>query len=312
MLRPSAGHRITNLAQSLLLIAAMAGVAWVTLRALVGPELAAAIAVGGGLGLLFAPRVPKRMLLGAYGARPLGRREFPLGHALLAELARRAGLPRAPALYYVPSRMPNAFALGAPEDSAICVTDGMLRLLNRHEFAGVLAHEISHVAHRDLRIMALADLLARIVSLAAWAGQIMLLINIPLLVVGATVIPWHLPLLLILSPAFVALLQLALSRTREYEADRGAVALTGDAEGLVSALRKLERRVGSLWEEIVLPGRRIPEPSLLRTHPPTEKRVARMRALAPPTPRPALPEGDVTWRRAVAPPPRFGRFGVWR
>ena len=111
----------------------------------------------------------------------------------------------------------------------------------------------------------------------------------------------------------MALVQLGLSRTREYDADRAAAELTGDPEGLVRALVKLERRVGRFWEEILLPGRRIPEPSLLRTHPPTESRIRRLRDLVTgrTTPIPAL-VGYPTARIPLGgTPPRFHRLGLY-
>lgn len=310
---PSDRHRATNLAQTVLLAGGMGLIAWTVVSALAGPGLALAVVVGAVAGLLAAPTLPRRVLLQAYGARRLTRREFPEGLAILAGLARRAELPRAPDLYYVPSRLPNAFALGSAEDSAVCVSDGLLRLLDRREFAGVLAHEVSHIANRDLWIMGLADTMSRVVSLASWIGQFLVLVNLPLFLAGEAHLPWHVPLLLVFSPTIMALLQLALSRAREFDADRGAAELTGDPGGIASALVKLERRTGRFWEDIFLPGRRIPEPSLLRTHPPTEDRVARLRAIAERSRRaPAAPD------RLRLPPmgptaaPRFGPFGVFR
>ncbi|MFP4405729.1 zinc metalloprotease HtpX [Rhodosalinus sp.] len=214
-------HPFLNIAQSVLLLAGMAGIGWVVIGALVGPDLALAIVAGSVGGLLFAPGMPKGMLLRAYGARRLTGREFPDGVAILSDLARRAGLPRVPELYYIPSRIPNAFAMGRPEDSVVCVSDGLLRLMNRRELAGVLAHEVAHIANRDLWIMGLADAMSRAVSLASWVGQLILLLNLPLVLAGAAHVPWEVPLLLIFSPTIMALLQLALSRTREYDADRG-------------------------------------------------------------------------------------------
>jgi heat shock protein HtpX len=176
-----------------------------------------------------------------------------------------------------------------------------------------MAHEVSHIANRDLWIMGLADTMSRVVSLASWIGQLMLLINLPLVLAGGAHIPWHVPLLLIFSPTIMALLQLALSRTREFDADRGAAELTGDPGGLASALLKLERRTGRFWEDIFLPGRRIPEPSLLRTHPPTEDRVARLREIAEAQRRPPIPPARLRLPPMDAPvPPRFGPFGVFR
>ncbi|RMF09500.1 MAG: peptidase M48 [Alphaproteobacteria bacterium] len=310
---PTFRHRILNLAQSALLIGAMAVLAWAIVATIAGPDLTLAIVAGSILGLLFMPALPKGLLLSAYGARELGAEEFPDGVSILHALGERAGLPRPPALYYIPSELPNAFAMGTPKDSVVCVTDGLLRLLNRRELAGVLAHEVSHIANRDLWIMGLADAMSRAVSVASWIGQFVLFVNLPLLLAGAAHVPWHIPLLLIFSPTIMALMQLALSRTREYDADRGAVALTGDPEGLASALLKLEQRTGRFWEEIFLPGRRIPEPSLLRTHPPTQERVRRLRELAADAQRTPPPEGPLSLPSLPkVPPPRFGWLGVYR
>ncbi|GAB4235591.1 MAG: zinc metalloprotease HtpX [Methyloligellaceae bacterium] len=310
---PTFRHRILNLAQSALLIGAMAVLAWAIVATIAGPDLTLAIVAGSILGLLFMPALPKGLLLSAYGARELAAPEFPDGVSMLHALGERAGLPRPPALYYIPSELPNAFAMGTPQDSVVCVTDGLLRLLNRRELAGVLAHEVSHIANRDLWIMGLADAMSRAVSVASWIGQFVLFINLPLLLAGAAHVPWHIPLLLIFSPTIMALMQLALSRTREYDADRGAVALTGDPEGLASALLKLEQRTGRFWEEIFLPGRRIPEPSLLRTHPPTQERVRRLRELAADAHRTPPPEGPLSLPSLPkVPPPRFGWLGVYR
>ncbi len=160
-----------NSVQSALLLGLMAAIAWIAVTAIVGPETGLLIALAMVGRLLFAPALPHRLLLSAYQAQRLTGRDVRGLVAALAELARRAGLQRAPALYQVPSRLPNAFALGSPEDSAICVTDGLLGLLDGRELAGVLAHEIGHIANRDLWIMSLADMMSRLVSLASWLGQ---------------------------------------------------------------------------------------------------------------------------------------------
>lgn len=314
MTTASASHRLLNLVQSALLLGVMAAVAWVSVTAILGPGTGLLVALGMIAGLFLAPDLSRRMLLSAYQAQRLTGRDAPRLVAGLAALARRAGLPRTPALYRVPSRLPNAFAMGAPEDSTICVTDGLLEILDGRELAGVLAHEIGHIAHRDLWIMGLADVMSRLVSLASWVGQVLLLLNLPLVMMGMVHVPWPVVALLIFAPTLMALVQLGLSRTREYDADRAAAELTGDPEGLIRALRKLERLTGRFWEEILLPGRRIPEPSLLRTHPPTESRIRRLRDFAPGR------TGFVSdfaadtasvIAKAANPPPRFRRFGAY-
>jgi heat shock protein HtpX len=279
MMRPSLRHRLLNLLHSALLLAGMGLVAWICASALVGARTSFWVLVGFLVGLLIAPAVPKRLLLSAYGARRLTALEFPQGIEMVRRLSAKADLSRRPELYYLPSAVPNAFAVGGRSESAIAVSDGLLRILGPREFAGVIAHELSHIANRDLWIMALADVLSRATALLSYAGQFMLVLNLPLLLLGLVTVPWIVPIILIFAPTLMSLLQLALSRAREFEADLGAAKLTRDPMGLAMALLKLERRRGQFWEEILLPGRRIPEPSLLRTHPPTEMRVARLREL---------------------------------
>jgi heat shock protein HtpX len=107
-----------------------------------------------------------------------------------------------------------------------------------------------------------------------------LIIGLPMWLGGAGRLPWLLVPLLMFAPQLTMLLQLALSRSREFDADLDAAGLTGDPAGLASALAKLERHQRGLWERILLPGRQLPEPSLLRSHPPTEERIARLAALS--------------------------------
>ena len=313
MTATSARHRLLNLVQSALLLGLMAALAWVSVTVILGPGTGLLVALGMVAGLFLAPDLSRRMLLSAYRAQRLTGGEAPGLIAALAELARRAGLPRTPALYRVPSRLPNAFAMGSPEDSTICVTDGLLEILDGRELASVLAHEIGHIAHRDLWIMGLADVMSRLVSLASWMGQLLVLVNLPLVMAGMVHVPWSVVVLLIFAPTLMALIQLGLSRTREYDADRVAADLTGDPEGLIGALGKLERRVGRFWEDIFLPGRRIPEPSLLRTHPPVESRIARLRALAPSRTLSVPPMAGHAMPALTSPQaqPRFRSFGFY-
>lgn len=224
----STRHRFINLVQSALLLGFMAVIAWVSMTAVVGAEVGLLVAFGMVAGLIFAPNLPQDFLLSAYQAERITGRDAPGVVAGIAELARRADLPRAPKLYRVPSPLPNAFAMGSPEDSTICVTDGLLQLLDGRELVGVLAHEVGHIANRDLWIMGLADMMSRLVSLASWLGQFLLLLNLPLVFAGVVYVPWHIVALLIFAPTLMALVQVGLSRTREYDADRAAAELTGD------------------------------------------------------------------------------------
>lgn len=281
-------HKLRNLIQSVVLLGGMTGLLAACAWIVVGPEGMVWIALGAGLALALGPRVSPRLVLALYRARALSPYEFPAGYEVLDLLARRAGLARPPRLYYVPSAMLNAFAVGDREASAIAVTDGMLRAFNLRELAGVLAHELSHIRNNDLWIMNLADSISRLTIFMAYAGMLLILVGLPLLIAERGSVPWLLVLLLVLSPTLANLLQLALSRAREFDADLDAAGLTGDPAGLASALQKLELAQGSLWERVVLPGRRIPNPSLLRSHPATEERIRRLLELYPAEPRRVL------------------------
>jgi heat shock protein HtpX len=307
-------HKLLNLAQSLLLLGGMLAILAACAWSVWGGEGILWALLGGGLSLLLTPTVAPEWVMRLYRARRLHASDLPEAHLLLANLAKRAELPTTPALYYLPSSLLNAFAVGNVRGAAIAVSDGLLRHLTTRELAGVLAHEISHVRNNDLWLMNLADLMSRLTSLMSWLGQLLLLFNLPALVMGAAGVPWLLVLVLIFSPTVMALLQLALSRAREHDADLDAALLTGDPEGLAAALAKLDRLQGRYWEEILLPGRRMPEPSLLRTHPPTAERIAQLRSLAGELPRLAgqpVPLHGLGAFAAPAGPPHWRWPGVW-
>ncbi|WP_084211633.1 zinc metalloprotease HtpX [Geoalkalibacter subterraneus] len=225
---------------------------------------------------LFSPAASPQLIMRVHRARHLAASEAPQLYRLVSELAQRAGLPQPPTLYYLPSAMINAFAVGTRRRAAVAVTAGLLDTLDERELAGVLAHELSHVDNNDIRVMSLADMTTRLTSALSEVGQLLLLLNLPLILVSDTAVIWPVVLIMIFAPQLSALAQLGLSRVREYDADLFAAALTGDPAGLASALVKLERSQRSLWRRVLLPGYHIPEPSLLRTHPPTEERVRRL------------------------------------
>ncbi|MDX8402422.1 MAG: zinc metalloprotease HtpX [Mariprofundaceae bacterium] len=304
-------HRLRNGVQSLLLIGGMAWILATSARLILGldPFWTALMLIAL---LLLAPRISPTLILRLYRARLITPEAAPELHALVAALARRAELPHAPRLFLIPSSMPNAMALGAPDQSAIAVTDALLRLMNREELAGVLAHEISHIRHRDTWIMGLADMIARLTWSLSWAGQMLLFLNLPLILMGLPVISWAGLLMLIFAPHASALLQLAMSRTREYDADLGAAWLTGHPEWLISALGKLER-ANRGWERWFRPDAGGLDASLLRTHPPTTERIRRLQELQI---RP--PAGDLPLGGAIFPelphtmhPPRRRMGGLW-
>ena len=270
-------HKLRNLLHSVLLLAAMVILlAWIGVIFFGAPGVTLAILAGAAL--LTLGRVSPRWILRMHRARPLSPHGAPGLYRLVGELARRAGLRRAPALYFVPSPATNAFAVGNAEESAIGVTQGLLRSLDRAELAGVLAHEISHIRHRDLWVMGLAQLLGRMTRNLSWLGQLMLLVSFPAMLMGGFEVPWAAVLVLVSAPILSALLQLALSRTREFEADLGAARLTGDPLGLASALNRLEAHHGGWWR-LFVPVRRRQESSLLDSHPATAERVERLESL---------------------------------
>ena len=260
-------HTFLLIAGSALLVAV---IAW-TVYGVTGLVWAA---VFGGAGVWAMSRISPKVVLNLYKARPLTPNELPDLHQVVRDLAKRADLPSIPQLYYVPSKMMNAFAVGSRRDSAIAVTDGLLRAMDMRQLAGILAHEMSHIRNGDLRVMALADVLSCITSFMSMMG----LLGIPAFFGAGMDIPWLGILLLIFAPTISGLLQLGLSRAREYDADLDGATLTGDPDGLADALVTLERRQGNAWEGL-FPAGRVPNPSLLRTHPETARRVARLKAL---------------------------------
>ncbi|HET8701786.1 MAG TPA: zinc metalloprotease HtpX [Nitrococcus sp.] len=249
------------------IVASTAGIFWVLLG-------------GGVLVMLKSQRSPRRILK-EFRACPLSAHMAPGLNDLLAGLAQRAGLPETPTLYYVPSATVNAFAVGTRDASAVAITDAMLRTFSPREIAGVFAHEVSHIRINDLWVIAFADLCSRLAWVLSTAGQILLLLNLPLLMFTAYGVNWAVILMLVFMPLMIALIQLSLSRTREYNADLGAIELTGDPRGLVMALEKMERYHRTSLRQSSRPQSRLAKFSWLRTHPLTEKRIARLRRIEP-------------------------------
>ena len=283
-----------------------------------------AIAITVCLGMVFfGPQASPQLVLKMYKAQEIPRQSAPELFDMFSELVRRAELPTSPRLYYIPSRTLNAFAVGNQDNSAVAITDGLLRILNPREIAGVLAHEVSHIRHKDMRVLGVADSVSRLTGSLSQVGQLMLFMAVPTFLMNGGVMLLIGVLLLIAAPFISNLLQLALSRAREFNADLGAVSLTGDATGLASALSKLERitsgKGGFPW---VFAGRKKQTvPAMLRTHPATDERVRRImeagQSLAHGQ-RP-LPHREAPPRQRVAPNdrpryrnnPRWHIAGLW-
>ncbi|NLV24442.1 MAG: M48 family metalloprotease [Deltaproteobacteria bacterium] len=230
--------------------------------------------------MIATPRLPPRLFLQRQEARLLHPEEAEGLFGIARELSRQAELPKVPALYFLGSEVMNAFSMGRREDAAIVVTDGLIRGLDWREMAAVLAHEIGHIRNNDLFIHSLADAMTRVTGLLATLGNILILLYLPMLLFSDLRISPVVLLVLLLAPTLSSLLQLALSRTREFEADLTASYLTGDPRSLAAALAKMEHQGRSIWETLFRPRRKTLTPSVLRTHPHTEKRVKRLLELA--------------------------------
>ena len=230
-----------------------------------------------------------RIALATNRAQPLARDAAPRLYAIVEQLAARARVPMPP-LYLIPTDSPNAFATGRnPEHAAVAVTRGLLATMDDRELAGVLAHEMSHVKNRDVLIATVAAGIAGVISTIGYVLQWGLLLG------GSTdrdrdrgsplaMLAW-----VVVAPIIALLLQLAISRAREYGADASGAQLTGDPDGLADALEELEAGARRKPYEGAGPATAhlfIVEPlhgrglfALLSTHPPLEERIARLRAM---------------------------------
>lgn len=310
-------HKWINRLQTLLLMLILLAISSLAGQLLLG-ELGFWMAILGALfALLFEPLAAWRLTLQLYRVRPIYPSEAPVLWQIATLLAERAELPTVPILYYAPSSVINAFAVGGRRQSAIVFTDGLLNQLTQREIVGVMGHEIAHIAHGDLQVMGLADYVSRLTHLFSAAGQLLVLLSLPLLLLDGSAVqlnPFAL-LLLIISPHLALLAQLGLSRVREYDADLRSAALTGDPMGLASALARIEQSQRS-WLSILLPGWGNPEPSWLRSHPATLERIKRLKAYALQNPSQAwLSAGDESLNyivNAYSRAPRWRIGGLWR
>ena len=227
--------------------------------------------------------------LAAYKAQPITPDQAPELYDMVAELVKKADLPM-PKLCVVPTQTPNAFATGRdPNHAAVAVTQGIMEILDKDELAGVIAHELTHIKNRDTLTQAVAGtlggavtFLGRMLSFGAMYGPV----NRDSRQGGN---PIGVLILVVLAPISASLIQMAISRTREFSADRGSAEITGNPLALASALQKLE----SVGKQVPMNGNPAFEPvlimnpfsggglqSLFRTHPPTQERVRQLQEIA--------------------------------
>ena len=270
---------------------------WLLIAGLTGLLFAIGALLGGAFLYLFAALAvlmnvagywfSDKLALKASRARPLASQEAPDLRADVAELATRAGVPM-PRLYLIPSPQPNAFATGRnPQHAAIAVTEGLLAHLPRDQVKGVVAHEMAHIANRDILVSSIAAMVAGAIAAIANVLQFSLLFgggdddDSPLGWLGMIAT-------LIFAPLAATLLQLGVSRQREYLADATGAQLLGRAEPLAGALETLERgaqalpvavnpATASMYAVNPLPRRGVA--TLFMTHPPMQERIRRLRAL---------------------------------
>jgi heat shock protein HtpX len=281
-------QRFLNRLQSAILLVGLFALAATTGFLFAGTDgviIAAAIAVGF---LVVNPASGDALFRYVYGAIPLTRSVVPGLVAAVGELARRAELERAPALFLIPTPVLQAMAAGSREAPSIAVTSGLLQTLSSRELAAVLAHEVSHIRHGDMFVMRLAAGAGSMTRAMSTAGLFLLIVYFPVLwSTGAALSPGAIALL-IAAPTVSDLLELSLSRRREFLADAGAVELTGDPVALARALKRIEELQGDDWERFTARGGRWLR--WFRTHPTTAERIERLAELV------ALPRAELpTW-----------------
>jgi heat shock protein HtpX len=267
-----------------LLLATLTGL-FVVIGALIGgPEMALIFLFIGGLLNLGAWWFSDRIALKMARAKPVSEQEAPRLYQMMRDLTTRAGVPM-PKLYVIPQDQPNAFATGRnPDNSAVAVTQGILKLLSEDELRGVLAHELGHVRNRDILIQSVVATIAGAITYLAymlfWIGGDS---DSPLGLIASLA-------LVLLAPIAASIIQLAISRQREYSADATGADICGNPESLASALLRLEEGAQTIPMQvnqaaeplyIVKPFKSGGIAGLFSTHPPIEERVRRLRQMRP-------------------------------
>jgi heat shock protein HtpX len=278
---------------TILLAALTALVVWIG-QMVGGPNGAVLALVMAGAMNFFSYWFSDKIVLKMYGAQEISANDDPELYGIVRDLTARAGLPM-PKVYIIPEETPNAFATGRnPEHAAVAVTQGIRRILDKRELAGVLGHELSHVKHRDILISSIAATLAGAISYLAYMAQWAAIFgggSRDREEGGSNI--FSLLFMMIVAPLAASLIQMAVSRSREYMADEGGAKVSGDPLALASALRKLEMGAQNIPLQvsdatanstahmfIVNPLTGAGLAKLFSTHPPMEERIARLEAMA--------------------------------
>ncbi len=278
-----------NLMKTAILMAAITAL-FMAIGSVLGGRLGLMLALVMALGMnFFSYWFSDKLVLKMYNAQEVDESSAPQFYGMVRELAQRARLPM-PKVYLINEDAPNAFATGRnPEHAAVAATTGILRVLSERELRGVMAHELAHVRHRDILISTVS---------ATMAGAISMLANFAMFFggrnsEGRSTNPIVGILVMLLAPLAASLIQMAISRAREFEADRGGAEISGEPQALASALQKIERIAKGIPMEAA---ERHPETAqmmivnplsagglrgLFSTHPSTEERVEKLIAMAP-------------------------------
>ena len=279
---------------TILLAALTALVVWIG-QMVGGPSGAVMALIMAGAMNFFSYWFSDKIVLKMYGGQEISANDDPELYGLVQELAARGGLPM-PKVYVIPEETPNAFATGRnPEHAAVAVTQGIRRILNRRELAGVLGHELTHVKNRDILISSIAATLAGAISYLAYMAQWGMMFggNRDRDDEGGGSNIFSLLFMMIVAPMAAMLIQMAVSRSREYLADAGGAKISGDPLALASALRKLHMGAQNIPLQvspatqnatahmfIVSPLSGGGLASLFSTHPAMEERIALLEAMS--------------------------------
>jgi heat shock protein HtpX len=277
-----------NLLKTAVLMAAITAL-FMLLGRMIGGQTGMMVALVIALGMnFFSYWFSDKLVLKMYSAREVDAQSEPYFYGMVQELAQRAGLPM-PRVYLIDEEAPNAFATGRnPDNAAVAATTGILRVLNHRELRGVMAHELAHVKHRDILISTIS---------ATMAGAVSMLANFAMFFSGRNdegrpTNPLVGLLVALLAPLAASLIQMAISRAREFEADRGGAEISGDPQALASALQKIQRYAQGIPLEaaehnpataqmmIINPLSGGGLRGLFSTHPSTEERVERLLQMA--------------------------------